>query len=437
MKIIIVILTLMLANAFVQTSEAQLFDKLKKKTEQKIKKEGEKRAEEKINKGVEKAYDAVEDGIEGKEEDKKEAEKKNKETQKAVNKEVEKNADDKAPGEVKESDTFKAQVNSKYDFIPGEKVIFFDDFTSDAVGDFPIQWNTTGSGEIVTTNIAEGKWFQLTNARGITTLDEPLTLPENYTIEFDVIPQKDPKGNNATQFSFYLLSTTKPKDLKYGLARPGEAGVRFDFQYGNHYFSYARDNSVNLSGIENTPRLLADKKYRVAVTVQKQRIKLYIDQDKVFDLPRGLAKDFKYNMIRFEGGIPLLGNVRVAAGLPDMRSKLLTEGKLISYGIYFDVNKDIVKPESYPSVKEIASILNDNPDIKIKIVGHTDSDGNDQANLDLSKRRAASVKNVLVNDFSIDGARIETDGKGETEKVAANDSAVNKALNRRVEFIKL
>jgi outer membrane protein OmpA-like peptidoglycan-associated protein len=120
-----------------------------------------------------------------------------------------------------------------------------------------------------------------------------------------------------------------------------------------------------------------------------------------------------------------------------MRSKLLTEGKLVSYGIYFDVNKDIVKPESNGTLKGIAQVLSENPDVKIKIVGHTDSDGADAANLDLSKRRADSVKNELVKTFGIDAGRIETDGKGETVPVAANDIPANKAMNRRVEFIKL
>jgi len=142
-------------------------------------------------------------------------------------------------------------------------------------------------------------------------------------------------------------------------------------------------------------------------------------------------------MIRFDGGTPMLSNVRIATGLPDMRNKLLTEGKLVSYGIYFDVNKDVVKPESYGTIKEIATILKENQSVKIKIVGHTDSDGEDKSNLDLSKRRSASVKNVLVKDFGIDAARIETDGRGESEPVAPNDIAVNKALNRRVEFIKI
>jgi outer membrane protein OmpA-like peptidoglycan-associated protein len=100
------------------------------------------------------------------------------------------------------------------------------------------------------------------------------------------------------------------------------------------------------------------------------------------------------------------------------------------------VNKDVVKPESYGTLKNIADVLNENPDVKIRIIGHTDADGNDASNLDLSKRRAASVKNELVKTFGIDAARIETDGKGEAQPVASNDTPANKALNRRVEFIK-
>jgi len=92
----------------------------------------------------------------------------------------------------------------------------------------------------------------------------------------------------------------------------------------------------------------------------------------------------------------MVTNIRLAVGAPDMRNKLITEGKLVSYGIYFDVNKDVVKPESYGTLKEITSILNENPNVKVKIVGFTDSDGGIAANLDLSKRRGASVKNELV-----------------------------------------
>jgi OmpA-OmpF porin, OOP family len=101
------------------------------------------------------------------------------------------------------------------------------------------------------------------------------------------------------------------------------------------------------------------------------------------------------------------------------------------------VNRDEVKPQSYGSLKEMATVLNENPTVRIKVVGHTDADGADVANLDLSQRRAVAVKNELFKTFGIEASRIETDGKGEAQPVAANDTPSNKALNRRVEFIKL
>ena len=408
MKKLLFVFFLILTFCFTQNTQAQLWDKIKKETEKKIEKEVEKQIE-------------GEDKSAGEEKDS---------TQSKDNK-------------VNESDTKGTEQNtqvvisSKYDFVPGEKIIFFDDFTAENIGDFPIQWNTTGSGEVVTTNLAEGRWFYITNRQGITTLDAPITLPDNYTIEFDVIKQQDLKNNKISNFTFFILSTSKPKELNYGIARPGDAAVSFRFEYNNYYTAYYRDGTPDLSGIENEPKLLADKKYRISIWVQKERIRLYVGETKLFDLPKAMSKNYKYNMIRFSGGTPMISNVRIATGLPDMRSKLLTEGKLISYGIYFDVNKDIVKPESYPSIKEIAAILKENPTVKIKIVGHTDSDGDDKSNLDLSKRRAASVKDALIKNFSIDAARIETDGKGEGAPIAPNDSGVNKALNRRVEFLKL
>jgi len=70
------------------------------------------------------------------------------------------------------------------------------------------------------------------------------------------------------------------------------------------------------------------------------------------------------------------------------------------------------------------------------IVGHTDSDGDDAANMDLSKRRAASVKSALASEFKIDASRMDTDGKGESQPIDKNDNAAGKANNRRVEFIK-
>jgi OOP family OmpA-OmpF porin len=268
------------------------------------------------------------------------------------------------------------QTYSNYDFIADEKVIFFDDFTSENIGDFPQLWNTNSSGEIVTTNLFPGRWFKITSGSRATCLMYPLTLPENYTIEYDVIPQKDSKNNGNTQYSFFIISTPKPKDIGYGLARPGGTGIKLFFAYNIDFSSYYSDGSPDLKGrLDSGTWPVADKKYRISIWVQKERIRVYQNEVKIYDAPRAMSKNFKYNMIRFEDGMPMISNVRVTTGLPDMRNKLITEGKLVMYGIYFDVNKDAVKPESY--------------------------------------------------------------GMGETQPVAPNDTPVNKALNRRVELIKL
>lgn len=84
------------------------------------------------------------------------------------------------------------------------------------------------------------------------------------------------------------------------------------------------------------------------------------------------------------------------------------------------------------SAKKISYEIQDLAQNKKKL-----QDGADEANLDLSKRRAESVKNELVKTHVIDAGRLETEGKGETQPIVPNDSGINKAKNRRVEFIKL
>ncbi len=330
------------------------------------------------------------------------------------------------------------QINSKYDFTPGEKVIFFDDFSETAIGDFPAGWNTNSSGEVVTTNLFSGKWFKMSE-EGSVSLDEGINLPDNYTIEFDVVAHPDEEDPEVISFGFYIYSAENPKDLNEGGAVPGKVGVKMEFGSRTAYSAY-NEEGYTMEGSSEDGVMAIDKKHRISIWVQKTRLRIYLDRLKVFDLPKVLTSGYQYNMMRFEignSGDPMITDFRVASGLPDMRNKLLTEGKLVSYGIYFDVNKDVVKPESFGTLKQISDILKENPSVRVRIVGHTDSDGADVANLDLSKRRAASVKNELVKSFGIESTRLESDGSGETKPVAPNDTPVNKALNRRVEFIKL
>lgn len=429
----LLMVTVFLSLSAAVSAQFDVLKKIKNKTNQRI--------ERKIDKTIDQGLDSIENA----------SKKKPAETEPQ-----EKPADNSGNQQNSKPDTVAPEGQqqpglesySKFDFIPGEKIVFFDDFSQDAVGDFPALWNTNGSGEVVNTNLFPGNWLSFSpKSYSALWTDKLLQLPENYTIEFDIIPAKGNEGNGMGGFMVRLMQSINANSWDGG-AVPGKAGFAFTMEYygtpryrtylQGHIFGEENTN-LGLSGSndDESVKQKLNHKYHISIWVQKTRLRLYQDEKKIFDIPKAFPLSaIKMDRLRFEGAA-MVSNIRIAVGAPDMRNKLMTEGTIVSYGIYFDVNKDVVKPQSYASLKEIAKILTDNPDVKIKILGHTDADGTDVSNLDLSKRRAASVKNELVKTFGIDAARMETDGKGEAQPVAPNDTPSNKALNRRVEFIKL
>jgi len=115
--------------------------------------------------------------------------------------------------------------------------------------------------------------------------------------------------------------------------------------------------------------------------------------------------------------------------------ELVKEGMSITLrGIYFDYNKATIKSESHPALADAAKILQENPGIKVEIQGHTDSDGSESYNQQLSERRAQSVVTYLIQNFAIEAMRLTAKGYGELNPVASNSTPEGKALNRRVEF---
>lgn len=329
---------------------------------------------------------------------------------------------------------------TKYDFIPGDQILFYEDFSQDAIGDFPALWTSNGSGEVKSVNKAPGKWFHLNGQDAVYCFTKPVKFPDNFIIEFDIIPDAD--FQYGIQMTLYQENPENPLEVNDDLY-PGLGGLHIEvLKEGWETKGYVDDtNKPGLEAKGEVNPVIAEEPNHVIIWVQKRRVRIYHQGAKVLDSPTNLYQEIKMDRLRFSGwdrhSAPFITNLKITTASPDMRSKLLTEGKLISYGIYFDSGKDVVKPESYASVKEIAAVLKENPDVRIKIVGHTDSDGQDALNMDLSKRRAANVKEYLTKEFSIDGSRIETDGLGETKPISDNNTPEGKAKNRRVEFIKL
>lgn len=342
---------------------------------------------------------------------------------------------------------------SKFDFVPGEKLVFFDDFSQDNTGDFPGKWNTNGKGEVVTSNLYPGKWLKMRNATTYLPSIASTKFPENYTLEFDMVAHGEDRAGN---FNIEFTSLSNKNQVPAASDPSGNTGLFITtemqpdgtIRYLTQSFLLKNgeltDGGANTDINDLTIQGKASEKFHVSIAVNKQRLRYYVNETKVLDLPNLLPVG-TYNAIIFRMWSwaedhpfdALISNLRYAEGSTDMRSKLMTEGKLVTRGILFDVNSDKIKVESYGTLKEIAQVLKDNAAVRVKIMGHTDSDGDDAANLALSRKRAEAVKNALSSNFSIEVARMDTDGKGESEPSVPNTSAENKASNRRVEFIKL
>lgn len=120
----------------------------------------------------------------------------------------------------------------------------------------------------------------------------------------------------------------------------------------------------------------------------------------------------------------------------DALAKEITRtGHVAIYGIYFDTGKADVKPESEPTLKEIAKLLQQNPELKLYVVGHTDNVGTLTSNMDLSLRRAESVVKTLISKYGIDTKRLHPVGVGPLSPVASNKTEEDHAKNRRVELV--
>jgi OmpA-OmpF porin, OOP family len=347
------------------------------------------------------------------------------------------------------------QSYAKYDFVPGEKIIYSNDFASDAMGELPIGWISNGTGAVVTISGLKGNWAQLyQNAAYLT--DNKDSLSENFTVEFDLVLRRTNPKAPFPMMAFGVLAsgtyeTTANELLKeYTSTFATELRIQpYDNNASHlHLHTYKDGEKYLTTNIKNfgTLEQYFNKVIHVAMQVQKERLRIWFNETKMYDLPKAIVSGSVINQLYFDvkryGGEEAevgytIGNIKIAKGLPDTRHKLVEEGKFSTTGILFDINAATIKPESTGVLKEIADVLQKHPELKVKIIGHTDSDGSDAANLELSKKRAVAVKEALIKDYKLDAARFETDGKGETTPAGDNKTKEGKAQNRRVEFLKL
>ena len=400
-KLIVAVLLLSLAT----NAESQIKVDLKKKVENAVNRRANQRTDQAINKGL----DAVENAV--KEDIKNAGQDQPADTQKDQNAQSGGQTDAGSGKQATGQQATSLQAYSRYDFVPGDKIILYEDFSQDAVGDFPALWTTDASGEINSLNIATGNWLNLNSGEGTYWFMKDIEFPQNFIIEFDIVP-KPAAPRIAADLVLFGEETHSEMDKN---GNPGTGGLHIQMEKQNWITKgYRKGSNDFLSGSSQVNTVEPEKVNHVIVWVQNRRVRIYNKGAKVLDMPTNIYEGTKFKRLCFKlyrgaSSGSYISNIKITTAAPDMRSKLLTEGKLVSYGIYFDVNKDVVKPESYGTLKEVATVMTENPDLRVKIAGHTDADGADASNLDLSKRRGAAVKNELVKTFGIDASRLEFD----------------------------
>lgn len=315
---------------------------------------------------------------------------------------------------------------ANYDFQPGEEILFFDDYSRDVVGDFPRRYVLIqGNFEIVE---SKGARYLRATSGGIFAIPLPETLPEQFTVEYSVSLSH---GN--------AYARLMPGRAFYGPARSyqgstvsldlGRAGL-FPVGPGSPSVLSALSPKPGM-GVLVTMRVMADGDH----------MKVYIGERRVANAPNAVfpRSDTLFLAVSSatEESPILLGAIRVAGGGRDLYDRLVAEGRVSTQGVLFATNSARIRPESTPTLLEIGTMLQENPDLRIAIEGHTDSEGATEFNQDLSERRAAAVLEYLVSEMKIDAARLEAMGFGESKPVASNDTPEGKAQNRRVDLVRV
>ncbi|MFO7852052.1 MAG: OmpA family protein [Bacteroidota bacterium] len=393
-------------------ADCQVKINLKKK----INREANRRANEKTEKGVKKGFDELEKGIKGlftKDDT-------TAQQQQAGNQGAASQAG--AQGAATSEETLTLNW-SKYDFVPGDKIIFEDNLTGEENGEFPSRWDLFRGNSEVAVFGGDNVIMMRDGHPGIIPYvknPEQDYLPDVFTIEMDLY---HPGGG---WFEIYLYDRKNQED-------PSSTGWSYlKIEENNYALGNAKSKHPDES-LHNKARW-----FHVSIAYTSGKLKAYMDETRLINIPH---LDFNptgltlYTYHANDNNLFLVKNVRIAEGGVKYYDRFLQDGKIVANGIRFDVGKASLRPESMGVINEIYTMLSEHPDVNVSIEGHTDSDGDNDMNQKLSEDRAETVMNQLVS-MGISADRLTSKGFGETKPINTNTTPEGKAENRRVEFVR-
>jgi len=304
--------------------------------------------------------------------------------------------------------------SAKIEFVPGERTIFFDDFSDMVPDEPPPHWKVRdGKVELK----MGGNVRELYNEGGVQLTSPKITVPSNFTFELVWT------GGGETT---WIFRDKDGEEALHVMVRGEEDGM-------------SASTSISAKEQLGEGMIMTDtsKPVTFALWAQQGRVRAYLNGERVVD-----ANQVEFNpIVSLEGSIGGyrpngLRSVRIAESAPDFSTVINASGKYVTHGINFDTDSDRLKPDSGAVLKQVAAGLQKNPNLKLEIDGYTDSVGDAAHNLDLSKRRAQAVSTVLVSQFGIDAGRLSVNGFGAAKPIGSNDTPEGRASNRRVEFLK-
>jgi len=302
------------------------------------------------------------------------------------------------------------------DFIPGERTIFFDDFSDIGADAIPPHWPThDGKLEL---RISERAPAEVYAPENVTLTSPPLSVPANFTFEAEWT------GGGAMEWNF----------------RNGKTVVLTAVVHADTDGKFA---SVQILGADGgalgSAKIAADttKPIELGLWAQQRRMGVYLEGQRVIDVNEfQFAAINHFDVVEAKFRDVAIHKVRVAETAPDFTATIDAGEKYVTHGIEFDANSDRLNPESAAVLKQIAAALAKDPNLKLEIDAYTDSAGDADHNLKLSQLRAQAVQSVLVTQFGIAATRLTANGFGATKPVGSNATPEGRAENRRVEFVK-
>jgi outer membrane protein OmpA-like peptidoglycan-associated protein len=427
------ILTIALLITFFQ-SRGQILDRLGKKVQKSAERTVERRVEKETEKKTDEALDEV---FEGNKSGKNRSSTLNDQQDSLPENQNQHNSSGQG---AQNNSLHGTEIVSGSTFFPNGEVLFEERFSEDAQGDFPANWETTSGGEIIFVDNQKALRFYSNSL----CLANTGALPVNYALEFDLTTAN--LAYDGLSGSEFRVQFTNENKLNKDLRQRSE--FHFSLWQGSstanriHVENFGADNRIS-NNINFNMNEKFNRTVHFTVVVNGKRMRVYVDNEKVIDLPSFLQNNVgRYVQFYLRGTeasrnhIAAIANIKILEEGEDIRS-LILKGGFSTTKILFDTGSDQIKTNSYAFLDKVGKALESDLTLKVMIIGHTDSDGDSQANQRLSQKRAEAVKDYVLSHFSIPDYNLQTEGKGESAPVDDNSTEEGKTKNRRVEFKKI